>query len=85
MNPEYVTGRRTNRLLKSFMIGTMTEDVLFLVQRKDSERLMIFGCMCLEKTFAQSSKDRELQLQCKLQLCRKGFKTVGKRVCTPTF
>lgn len=72
MNPEYVTWRRTDRLLKSLMIGTMTEDVLSLVVGLRTSRDI---WMCLEETFAQSSKDRELQLQCQLQLCRFGFQT----------
>lgn len=50
----------------------MTEDVLSLVVGLRTSRNI---WMCLEKTFAQSSKDRELQLQCQLQLCRKGFQT----------
>ena len=72
MNPEYVTWRRTDRLFKIKMIGTMTEDVLSPTTRL---RTSCNIWMCLEKTFAQSSKDRELQLQCQLQLCRKGFQT----------
>ena len=68
MNPEYVPWRRTDRLLKSLMMGTMTEDVLSLVVGLRTSRNI---WMCLEKTFAQSSKDRELQLQCQLQLCPK--------------
>lgn len=66
MNPEYVTWRRTDPLLKSLMRGTMTEDVLSPTTRLRTSRNIL---MCLEKTFAQSSKDRELQLQCQLQLC----------------
>lgn len=54
------------------MIGTMTEDVLSLVVGLRTSRDI---WMCLEKRFAQSSKDRELQLQCQLLLCREGFQT----------
>ena len=50
----------------------MTEDDLSPTTRLRTSRNI---WMCLEKTFAQSSEDREHQLQCQLQLSRKGFQT----------
>lgn len=74
MNPEYVTWRRTDRILKSLMIGTMTEDVRSPTTRLRASRDI---WMCLEKAFAQSSKDRELQPQCQLR------KTFHERCIAP--
>lgn len=45
MNPEYVTWRRTDRLFKIKMIGTMTEDVLSPTTRLRTSRNI---WMCLE-------------------------------------
>ena len=69
MNPEYVTWRRTDPLLKSLMRGTMTEDVLSPTTRLRTSRNIL---MCLEKTFART-ENFNYSVNC--SYVRKGFKT----------
>lgn len=72
VNPLSSEWRKTDRMLKSWLLGTMTEEVLSLVIGLKSAREV---WVRLEQASAQASKDRELQLQRQLQLCLKGNDT----------
>ncbi|KAF8406182.1 hypothetical protein HHK36_008262 [Tetracentron sinense] len=63
-NPAYILWKRSDRLLRGWLIGTLSEEVLGLVVgRETSEKFW----STLKEAFAQSSQERKFQLLYELQ------------------
>ena len=72
-NPEYTTWRRSNRLLRGWITGTLSEEVLNLVVGLETSSEV---WATLVDSFAQESQEREFYLLQKLQFHRKGSSTI---------
>ncbi|KAF8392129.1 hypothetical protein HHK36_022471 [Tetracentron sinense] len=68
-NPEYIVWRQTDRLLRGWITGTLSEEVLGLVVGLDTSAEV---WQALLDAFSQESQEREFYLQQQLSLYRKG-------------
>jgi hypothetical protein len=68
-NPEFQAWRRSDRLLRGWIIGTLSEDTLSLVIGLDSSQEV---WNALHTAFAHDSQEREFHLTQKLQTLKKG-------------
>ncbi|KAF8401648.1 hypothetical protein HHK36_012594 [Tetracentron sinense] len=68
-NPNFIAWKLSDRLLRGWITGTLSEDVLGLVVGLDTAANV---WKALENAFAQHSKEREFQLTQQMSLLRKG-------------
>ncbi|KAF5471292.1 hypothetical protein F2P56_011735 [Juglans regia] len=67
-NPAHATWKQSDRLLRGWLIGTLTEEALGLVIGMDSATKI---WTALREAYAQSSQEREFQLRHELSYMRK--------------
>ncbi|XXG42898.1 hypothetical protein AAC387_Pa01g3061 [Persea americana] len=74
VNPEYIAWRRSDRLLRGWITGTLSEEVLGMVVGLDTATEV---WKTLEDSFARDSQEREFYLSQKLQMHRKGTSSIN--------
>ncbi|KAF8391041.1 hypothetical protein HHK36_023341 [Tetracentron sinense] len=74
VNPDFVAWRRSDRLLRGWITGTLNEDVLSLVVGLESSKEV---WNTLHDAYAQDSQEREFHLTQKLQMLRKGTSSLS--------
>ncbi|KAL3516301.1 hypothetical protein ACH5RR_023203 [Cinchona calisaya] len=77
LNPDYILWRRSDRLLRDWIVGTLTEEVLGLVVGLDTSALV---WKALIDSFGQSSQEREFYLLQNLQIHAKGTRSMSKYI-----
>ena len=77
INPDFVAWRRSDRLLRGWITGTLSEDVLSLVVGLESSKEV---WNTLHDAYAQDSQEREFHLTQKLQMLRKGTSTLSEYI-----
>lgn len=83
-NPEYVRWRNSDRLLRGWITGTLSEEILGHAVGLETSAAV---WKALENAFAQSSQAREFQLEAEISLLQKGdmslthYLSKFKRLC----
>ncbi|KAK1391985.1 hypothetical protein POM88_011041 [Heracleum sosnowskyi] len=77
VNPEFSLWKRSDRLLRGWITGTLSEDTLSLVVGLDTSNAV---WTTLNDSFAQSSVEREFHLEQKLQSLKKGTSTLNEYI-----
>jgi hypothetical protein len=73
-NPKYEEWQSTDLLLRSWIIGTLSEEALGYVVGQNTAR-EVWGC--LEDTYLQATKEREVQFKRQLQMPKPESTSLG--------
>ncbi|XXG63790.1 hypothetical protein AAC387_Pa05g1894 [Persea americana] len=74
VNPKYIAWRRSDRLLRGWITGTLSEKILGMVVGLNTATEV---WKTLEDSFARDSQEREFYLSQKLQMHRKGTSSIN--------